>query len=157
MVTHNRSLRHWGILSYRNMEKGSLRAQRFHSSSNRTKSLQWGHNGCYGFSNHQPLDFYSTVYSGEDQRKSNLRVNGLWEGKSSVIGEFPEQRPSNAENVSIWWRHHGWILHHQHNRNNAHWWLLSAHLNTSYVIGAIFIFLNACSSILQMTRIWNCR
>ena len=23
------------------------------------------------------------------------------------IGEFPAQRPSYAENVSIWWRHHG--------------------------------------------------
>ena len=37
---------------------------------------------------------------------SKLRVTGLCEGNSAVTGEFPEQRVSNAENVSIWWRHH---------------------------------------------------
>ena len=26
-----------------------------------------------------------------------------------MIGEFPAQRASDAENVSIWWRHHGYI------------------------------------------------
>ena len=50
---------------------------------------------------------YSTVYSGADQRKHiKLRITGLCEGKSPVTGEFPTQRVSNAENVSIWWRHH---------------------------------------------------
>ena len=41
---------------------------------------------------------YSTVYSGADQRKHQSPV--------SVTGEFPAQRASNTENVSIWWRHH---------------------------------------------------
>ena len=50
---------------------------------------------------------YSAVYSGTDQRKtSKLRVTCLFEGNSPVTGEFPAQRASNAENVSIWWRHH---------------------------------------------------
>ena len=50
---------------------------------------------------------YSTVYSGADQKKtSKLRVSGLCERNSSVTGEFPAQRASNVENVSIWWRHH---------------------------------------------------
>ena len=49
----------------------------------------------------------STVYSRRRSKKtSKLRVTGLCEGNSSVIGEFPAQRASNAENVSIWWRHH---------------------------------------------------
>ena len=26
---------------------------------------------------------------------------------SGVAGEFPAQRASNAEKVSMWWRHHG--------------------------------------------------
>ena len=26
--------------------------------------------------------------------------------KEIMIGEFPTQRASDAENVSIWWRHH---------------------------------------------------
>ena len=31
-----------------------------------------------------------------------LRVTGLW---GEFTGDFPAQRTSNAENVSIWWRH----------------------------------------------------
>ena len=51
---------------------------------------------------------YSTVSSGADHKKktSKLRVTGLCEGNSPVAGEFPAQRASNAENVSIRWRHH---------------------------------------------------
>ena len=49
----------------------------------------------------------STVYSRRRSKKtSKLRVTGLCERNSSVTGEFPTQRASNAENVSIWWRHH---------------------------------------------------
>ena len=52
--------------------------------------------------------FSSIIYSGADQRiKSKLRVTGLCVGNSPVTGEFPALRASNAENVSIWWRHHG--------------------------------------------------
>ena len=36
---------------------------------------------------------------------SKLRVTGLCEGNSPVIGEFHVHRASKAENVSIWWRH----------------------------------------------------
>ena len=50
---------------------------------------------------------YSTVYSGADQRKTlKLRVTGLCVGNSPGTGEFPAQMASNAENVSMWWRHH---------------------------------------------------
>ena len=50
---------------------------------------------------------YSIIYSGTDQRKtSKLRVTGLCEGNSPVTGEFPAQKASNAQNDSIWWRHH---------------------------------------------------
>ena len=50
---------------------------------------------------------YSIVYSGADQRKhqSPASLHGLCVGNSPVTGEFPAQRASNAENVSIWWRH----------------------------------------------------
>ena len=48
---------------------------------------------------------YSNFYSAGDQRKDQLRVTGLCEGNSPVTGEFHAQRTSNAENVSIWWRH----------------------------------------------------
>ena len=46
---------------------------------------------------------YSTVRS---KNISKLCVTGLCAGNSPVTGEFPAQRASNAENVSIWWRHH---------------------------------------------------
>ena len=41
---------------------------------------------------------YSTGHSDADQRK-------LQSSSSPVPGEFPAQMASNAENVSIWWRH----------------------------------------------------
>ena len=42
------------------------------------------------------------------QIKENIKVcvTGLCEGNSPVTGEFPSQRASNAENVSIWWCHY---------------------------------------------------
>ena len=43
---------------------------------------------------------YSAVYSGADERKHQSSAS------LAVTGEFPAQRASNAENVSIWWRHH---------------------------------------------------
>ena len=59
----------------------------------------------------------STVYSGADQRKtSKLRVTGLCAGNSPVTGEFPAQMASNAENVSIWWRHQGMAHRQQYDR-----------------------------------------
>ena len=51
---------------------------------------------------------YSTVYSGADKKTKTLklRVTGLCKGNSPVTGEYPAQMISNAENGSIWWRHH---------------------------------------------------
>ena len=50
---------------------------------------------------------YSAVYSRRrSQKTSKLPVTGLCAGNSPVTGEFPAQRASNAENVSICWRHH---------------------------------------------------
>ena len=48
----------------------------------------------------------STVYSVANKNKtSKLRVTGLCAGNSPVTGEFTTQRASNAENISIRWRH----------------------------------------------------
>ena len=50
---------------------------------------------------------YSTVYSRcRSKKTSKLQVTGLCQGNSLVKGEFPAQRAGNAENLSIWWRHH---------------------------------------------------
>ena len=48
---------------------------------------------------------YSTVYR-RSKKTSKLRVTGLCEGKSPMTGESPLPMASNADSVSIWWRHH---------------------------------------------------
>ena len=50
---------------------------------------------------------YSTIYSGADQRKhqSSASLAFVWGIHRGPVNS-PPQRASNAENVSIWWRHH---------------------------------------------------
>ena len=62
-------------------------------------------------SNHQPHDcLLNRLFRRGSKKTSKFSVTGLCEGKSSVTGEFPAKRASNAENVSIWWRHHGLVM-----------------------------------------------
>ena len=50
---------------------------------------------------------YSTVlFRRRSKKTSKLRVTGLYVGNSPGTGDFPAQMASNAENVTIWWRHH---------------------------------------------------
>ena len=71
-------------------------------------ALQWRHHERDDVSNHQPHDCLLNRLSRRRSKKtSKLRVTGLCAGTSPVTGEFPAQRASNVENVSIWWRHHG--------------------------------------------------
>ena len=70
-------------------------------------TLQWHHNGLDGVSNHQPHHcLLSRLFGRRSKKTSKLRVTGLCVGNSPGTGEFPAQMASNAENVSIWWRHH---------------------------------------------------
>ena len=69
--------------------------------------LQWRNNGCDGISNQQHHNcLLNRIFRRRSKKTSKLRVTGLCVGNSPVTGEFPAQMPSNAENVSIWWRHH---------------------------------------------------
>ena len=71
------------------------------------ESLQWRHNGRDSVSNHQPHDcFLNRLFRQRSNKTSKPRVTGLFAGNSPEAGEFPAQMTSNAENVSIWWRHH---------------------------------------------------
>ena len=76
---------------------------------NDKRSLQsWRHNERDGVSNRQRFDcLLNRLFMRRSKKTSKLRAIGLGEGNSPVTGEFPTQRASNAENVSIWWRHHG--------------------------------------------------
>ena len=79
-----------------------------HDIHSKNKSLQWRHNGHDSVSNHQPHDcFLNRLFWRRSKKTSKLRVSGLCAGNSSGTGEFPAQMASNAENASIWWRHHG--------------------------------------------------
>ena len=69
--------------------------------------LQWRHNGRDGVLDHQLHDcLLNRLFGRRSKKISKLRATGLCAGNSLVTGEFPAQRVSNAENVSIWWRHH---------------------------------------------------
>ena len=70
-------------------------------------ALQWRHNGCHSVSNHRRLDcLLKHLFRRKSKKALKLRVTGLCEGNSPVTGEFPAQRASNMENVSIWWCHY---------------------------------------------------
>ena len=70
-------------------------------------SLRWRHNDHAGVSNHQSRDrLLNRLFRRRSKKTSKLRVTGLCAGNSPGTGEFPAQMASNAENVSIWWRHH---------------------------------------------------
>ena len=71
-------------------------------------ALQWRHNERDGVSNHQTHDcLLNRLFRLRSKKTSQLSVTGLCAGNSSVTGEFPAQRSSNAGNVSIWLCHHG--------------------------------------------------
>ena len=65
------------------------------------------HNGCDSVSNHQPRGcLLKRLFRRKSMKTSKLRVAGLCAGNSPGTGESLAQMASNAENVSIWWRHH---------------------------------------------------
>ena len=67
-------------------------------------SLQWSHNERDGVPNHRRL--YCLINRLFRRRSKKAPRHGLCARNSPVTGEFPAQVASNAENVSIWWRHH---------------------------------------------------
>ena len=71
-------------------------------------SLRWRHNERDCFLNHQPGDCLLHPFFGRRSKEtSKLSVTGLCAGNSPGTGEFLAQMVSDAENVSIWWPHHG--------------------------------------------------
>ena len=97
---------------------GKLRDDmRRHTYDNESQPLgclaygKWCHNGHGGVLNHQPHDcLLNGLFRRRSKKTWKLRVTGLCAGNSPGTGQFPAQMASNAENVSIWWRHH--VKHH---------------------------------------------
>ena len=70
-------------------------------------SLQWRHNGRDSVSNYQPHDcFPNRLFRRRSTKTSKHRVTGLCAENSPGTGEFTAQMASNADNVSVWRRHH---------------------------------------------------
>ena len=68
-------------------------------------ALQWRHNERGGVSNHRRHDrLLNRLFRRKSKKTPTLRAIGLCEGNSPVTGETSAQRPSDEENVSIWWR-----------------------------------------------------
>ena len=118
-------------------------------------TLQWRHNGRDRVSNHQHHDcLLNDLFRRRSKKTSKLRVTGLCAGNSRVPGEFPAQMASNAENVSIWWRHHEDCLpkygdfHYRNNENlnngysyigktTSLYWDGPLHYTIKYLLGAL--------------------
>ena len=59
---------------------------------------------------------YATVCSGTDQRKHQSSASLAF--VQGIHREYPTQRASNAENVSIWWHHHDPAENRSYNQEN---------------------------------------
>ena len=68
-------------------------------------TLHWRHNECQRVSNHQSHDYLLNRLF-KAQIKENIKAPRHWPLWREFTGEFPAQRASNTENVSIWWRHY---------------------------------------------------
>ena len=76
-------------------------------SMDHMSALRWRHNDHDGVSNHQPHGcLLNRLFRRRSKKTSKPRVTGPLCGEFTGTGEFPAQRASYAENVSIWWRHH---------------------------------------------------
>ena len=63
---------------------------------------QWRHNGHCGVSNHRRLHcLLNCWFRRRSKKTSKLHVTGVCVGNSPVTGEFPAQKASDAENVSM--------------------------------------------------------
>ena len=63
--------------------------------------------GYDGVSNHEGHHYLlNHIFNRRSNETSRQRVTGLSVVNSPVTSEFPAHMASNAENVSIWWRHH---------------------------------------------------
>ena len=96
-------------------------------------TLKWRHNGHGDVSNHQlHLCLLNRLFRRRSKKTSKLRVTGLCEGKAPMTGEFPTQKASDAENVSIWLRHHDEAISTTTNTNTAQMQLQTLGIHTKF-------------------------
>ena len=106
-------------------------------------SLQWRHNEHDADSNHRRFNcLLNHLFRRRSKIAWNLRVTGPREGNSPVAIEFPAQWARDAENISIWWRHHGkaifpaiWIYKNKP-IDEIRWWMSTG--SQSLYISSLF-------------------
>ena len=80
------------------------------NSSEIHETLQWRHYWPNSVSNHQPHHcLLNGLFRSRSKKTSKRRVSGLCAGNSPGT----VQMASNAENVSIWWRHHDLVCQYK--------------------------------------------
>ena len=72
-------------------------------------TLQWYASRGWFIAHENWTSCYSAEYQTKHQSSASLTICA---GNSPETGEFPAQTASNAENVSIWWRHHKTLTFH---------------------------------------------
>ena len=96
---------------------------------------------------------YSIVYSDADQRKHQSSASLAF-----VRGIHPAQMASYAENVSIWWRHHGYC---HIDRFLSNWEFLEVDVGvcillTSMIWDHVIVYHNAYALYKKTTILLNC-
>ena len=108
--------------------------------------LQWRHNGRDSVSNHQPHDCLpNRLFRRRLKKTSKLRVTGLCVGNTPVTGKFPTQMANNAENVSIWWRHHTGRLSVAWRPHRSFFMVFENASLQGFCVGFFFIFFSQLS------------
>ena len=90
-----------------------LYAMDFRTATQREmRHIYYSHNERDRVSNHQPRPcLLNSLFRRISNKTSKLLVTSLCGGNSPVTSEFPAQMASNAENISIWWRHYAFGGH----------------------------------------------
>ena len=91
----------------------------------------------------------STVGSDVDKKTSKLRVTGLCKMNSRVTCEFPAHKASNAENVSIWWRHYE--RYSLDNDISYYYIIRSVFIIMEFIVAVIIVLLIPLSQYLLIT------
>ena len=114
---------------------GSNRIQHSETSMllENNKSLQWCDNEDCGVNNRRLQCLFSRVLRHTSKKTSTLRATGALWGESTVDRWIPLTRASNAENISISWRHHLMYVYVCIHLFEAFCWIRSSIISTEGV------------------------
>ena len=95
----------------------------------------------------------TVLFRRRSKKISKLLVTGLCVGNSPATGEFPAQMASNAENVSIWWRHH---VYPKKSLCHCCWWFEKLKINSWHQQPCYWLGSPGGSKPLHQEYVWKC-